>query len=253
MDDTLSIWEEKGCGVHVMRKAHPEVVLGVEGTKALDCIDVPVMFFDPYGTTVEWANSAFVGVYDDDPEFRDWLVACRSAVDVTEDSPLKNVMLALRNARTAGESIDLFCPKSVVLPFCKTDLPYSWTLHCHPIAFQQEGRSTSLMTIQAPSLTSPPPQVCLDFETATDHVIRLIDRAIENTSSEKRLLMALRERVLTGRMNEPMGTGPTGDDPLFPWDTSASLAMMLGLPFGEPGRDRISMDKRNPSWTGSQT
>lgn len=238
-------WEDKGEGVFVMYcdKDIQEVTIGSEGMDTLACIHVPVIFFDPFEVKVEWANPTFEQAYGVDERFAMWLEDCQQALTSGSPSSAMKVMLeVMQDARASGRSIDLHVSKSTALPFAKTDLPQAWTLHCHAITLSRNSKNQELMTIQAPSLVEPPRDDYEGAQTATDSVIKLIDRAMENSFSEGPVLSDLRQRVLDGRMDEPMDMQQRDSMGGMDWDTSASLAMMMGIPFGRPTGIRKSID-----------
>lgn len=246
-------WQEIGAGVSVLvhDKKQREVSIGTEGMDTLSCICVPIMFFDPFEVSVKWMNATFEEAYGAGPQLAAWIEELRGCVEPTSDTldstdPSRVVLEAIRSARSTGHSIDIYIPKSAPFPFLKTDLSQAWTLHCHAISMQVDGKALNLMTLQAPSLVTPPLAVFDGTETATDRVVALIDRAMDNCPAEVPVLSDLRQRVLDGRMNEPIDSGAAGREDGFHWDTSASLAMMLGIPFAAPDRTRKSIDYYKP-------
>ena len=218
------MWQDAGLGIQVLKRRTTDIIaFGKNGLSSLNCISMPLALFDPYAVQMVWKNHALQDCLSE-RALQAWLQACRTALRQDEVSPLKIVLGAMRDIHGTGDSVDIHVSKKIALPFVKKELPHSWTLHCHSVTF--EGRQ--LVTLQAPSMIEMPVDSPLVAETATDRVIRLIDRALDNSGGDDRVLQDLRQRVRDGRMHEPIFS--TDMPKAYSWDNSASLAIMLGLP-----------------------
>ncbi|KAK9827135.1 hypothetical protein WJX74_007837 [Apatococcus lobatus] len=223
-------------GVQLLhRPAQGPVTVYASGLQALDCISVPLALLDPFDFTMAWMNTALKERFSE-ADFATWTAACR-AIDGGGQGPLKDMLEAVRGVSETGGSVDVYMPKRLSIPYVHQEMPYSWTLHCHSVVLDRDDRAQRLVTVQAPSLIEPPRQYPRDSETAMDRVVRLIDRAIDSMDGQSKVFEDLRQRVLDGRMDEPIFQGDCMDRRMsMSWNTSASLAMMLGLPIQESGQ-----------------
>lgn len=223
-------------GVQLLRREAEEPVrVFAPGLQALECISVPLALLDPSDYSFVWMNSAMRDRFSP-KDFEEWRAAC-VAVDAAERGPLKTMLDAVKELSGRAGSVDLYVPRRLSIPYIKQDMPYSWTLHCHSVVLDRGDGPRRVVTIQAPSLIEPPKQSPLESETAMDRVIRLIDRALDSAEGQSRVFEDLRQRVLDGRMDEPIFQGDRIDRRMsMSWNTSASLAMMLGLPILEDER-----------------
>lgn len=201
-------WRDLGSGLRALThdRSHEVPLTPI----SLDAVSVPVAVVDPGEKRLVSLNRAAAGLTTAEA-MQAWLSEC------------KELASELAAARSAARSVDLSVPIHMCPPFQRRGLTMSWTLHCHCV--QVDGRR--LMTIQAPSAIEPDglgPSVT-GLDTATDCVVRLIDRALDAVGGKDALLVEIRSRVLEGRMSEPLCFDPSE----VTWSTGASLAVMLGL------------------------
>ncbi len=229
MDSAARGWVDSGWGVHLLRRPGPQrTVISSSGKQALACISVPLALVQPHPFAFVWKNPALEERFSQ-VDFDGW-VAGWAAVQNGEQSPLSVMLQSIVSVCVEGGCVDIFIPKSISIPYIKQQMPYSWSLHCHAVTLVEDGQSRDLVTMQAPAMIEPPREPVRVTETGMDRVIRLIDRALDNVGGEDSLLKDLRQRVLDGRMNEPVFSSSMPVLNQMSWETSASLAMMLGLP-----------------------
>ncbi len=242
-------WQESEWGVQVLhRPAVPPIAMTEAGLPALDCIAVPLAIMDPSTCEVVWANATLLEVTTPE-ELLSWTGACAAAL-AAGPSPLRTVLEAVRRARSEDGSVDVFVPMSADLPTIGSRTPRPWTLHCHSVTLLVQPDARDVVTMQAPSLIEPPWGLPEDSDTATDRVVCIIDRILQGSPRPPAFLHDLRARVLDGRMNEPIFSNPVLADRAFSWETGASLAMMLGLPFRSAGA-REAGDNSLPDGNGA--
>ena len=211
------MWERLHGSVRALRRgpAGDEVRVDQAVLTALGCLTVPVALFDPVAVRFAWQNDAFSAAVTP-ASLAAFLTAGREALAGAEPSVLRAVLLAVQVARSGGGSVDLATVPGAPLPLA----PFLPTAHCHSVVFE----GARLVTVQAPSLVQ---EAAASSETAADMLMRLIDRMLDEAGRDDPVLQDLRQRVLDDRIHEPIFAG--GGQQLC-WRTSASLAVMLGLP-----------------------
>lgn len=221
-------WEDHGGGVQILRKSAQHVTISALGLQALECISAPLALFDPFANKIAWMNSLFKTKFSRG-HFVKWVEAC-NRVGEHETGPLATLIHTIKNVCEDGGSADIYIPKQVSIPYLHHEMPFAWTLHCHSVSLARKGSATRLVTLQIPAMVEPPRQETFPTETTMDRIVGLIDRSIDAHAGRNDLLGTLRQRLLDGRLNEPLFASDLEMSDHMSWDSSASLAMMLGIP-----------------------
>ncbi len=228
-------WVDVGWGVQLLRRQGPQrTIISSSGKDALACISVPLALVQPHPFVFVWKNPALEASFSQEA-FASWVATWNSAETDRPESALSIMLKSIADVCREGGSVDMYIPKSISIPYISQDMPYSWSLHCHAVTLEDDGGRTDLVTMQTPAMIEPPREKPMVSETGVDRVIRLIDRALDNVGGGDALLTDLRQRVLDGRMNEPIFSSGMAVVDQMSWETSASLAMMLGLPLEATG------------------
>lgn len=211
-------WKDVGVGIKMcMGPAVPALHLSRQGLCGLEGVGLPVLVIGTEPPELVWRNGVAKDLLPDD-EVRRWVTSCHKAAS---DTALGRLTSTLR---------DVVTPTDFYLNRL-SQLPFAWTFHAHPVTL--DGRR--LLIVHAPSLLEPPCEEEVPNETAMERVVRMIDRQLMVPGQRGSQLRDLRERVLAGRMQEPMAIDLSrSGDVAFSWDTSASLAVMLGLSLDGP-------------------
>ena len=209
------MWQDLGTGVYGFRRhLSTPVAFGQAGLQALDCISVPLALVDLSTMSAVWKNKPFSDLVGEDLA-RTWAHACQAAEATAQPSALKTMIASLREVMANGGCVDFHISRPVLGVY---------TAHCHRVCL--DGRE--VLTVQTPSFLEPPQNTPNGIETGLDRGIRLIDAALSSTGRPDSLLLDLRQRMLDGRMHEPIFKAQVGA--AMSWNNSASLAIMLGLP-----------------------
>lgn len=221
-------WLHCGEGVQVLRNETSQTVpLDEKGLAALNCIHVLFAIIDPWALEVIWKNAAMCEKVPGS-RFEDWLKAAGTHEDLWGA-----LVDEFRRLCTHKGCIDVLVPGDVGLPFLEERVPFPWIVHSQAVTMGGREQVRQLVTFQAPAWVEPPVAQALIDETPTDKVVGMIDNALRTFGRNDASLRSLRERVLEGRMHEPIFAFPMMKDRVFSWDISASLAMM-GMDGGPP-------------------
>lgn len=214
-------WLPCGEGVQVLRNGSSQTVpLDEKGLAALNCIHVLFAIIDPWALEVIWKNAALCEKVPGS-RFEDWL-----RTSGTHDNVWGALLDEFRRLCSCTGCIDVLVPGDVRLPFLDERVPFPWIVHSQAVTMGGREHTRRLVTFQAPAWVEPPIIQALLDETPTDRVVGMIDNALRTFGRDDVSLKGLRERVLEGRMHEPIFAFPMLQDRVFSWDISASLAMM---------------------------
>ena len=217
-------WQDCGFGVQLLHRTSEDMVITLAGLQALECISVPLALFDPFECTVVWMNRAFSSKFCPE-KFDEWTAACKN---INTGCALGVIIQSMQNTCRGGGCMDIHLPKSFILPYLMQTMPYSWTLHCHSVTYLRDDVPRKLVTLQAPAMVEPPREDLQTTETAMDRIIRLIDRTLDSVGGQDGILKDLRQRVLEGRLHEPIFSAHLDLAADMTWESSASLANDAG-------------------------
>ncbi|KAK9844616.1 hypothetical protein WJX74_004725 [Apatococcus lobatus] len=235
----LRTWAELRHGVFVFLAPAdgPAFHVAPDGLSALAALGAPVAFLDPSSNTLCWANDRFARLCGREGLVMDWKGSL----------PFSGVFLAIvRFLRSRRLSADVCAPLEVILPgMTGADLedskPEHARVHCQAVELElaDDAVDRELLSVQFPTFHVPrgrkqdAPESRAGVQTGVGQVLDLIDAAAAYRTDIRGELRDLRRRVLEGRLDEPVGVRDILDESgLAAWNSSASLAVMLGLDFG---------------------